>query len=340
VKHLKKCYLFFIFLAVLIFTAKLNAQEGGTPEQEFPIGTFVYSNNAKLPGYNIDPDSGLNYVFYYLSGYYTRWEAESDNSNNLETGLKHDSDFGQLDYYKGVSCWSSKQNIGYKVNNFIWGPNYKQDKKHKWWSGQKVHYHAKYRLAFTGGGFLDPETVICTLKVVYKWKIKIGTRLFDYQNELGQKVIKKSDFPDDNFREDLFVEYNYGSPIVAFQTINGTVPEIGTTGDLVYIDDIPETGIEFRIDYEGIGKLYVDYIEVYDRYIWKDYIDNPALIENRIREYCNQFTKWDKESWFENEEPNTIDQHTPFRIIKLLIQSHDNNDANNRIPLSNIIYRH
>jgi parallel beta-helix repeat protein len=371
VKHLKKCYLFFIFLAVLIFTAKLSAQEGGTPEQEFPIGTFVYSNNAavydtfnlsgmnymvsefndfnlgsptKLIGFKNVPDSSLNllnWVFYYSSGYYTRWEAERNSPNNLETGLKHNTLFGQFDFYQGDSCWSSIQDIGHKVDSLIWGPNYKQDKTHKWWGQDTVLYRAKYRLAFTGGGSLNPDTVICTLKVIYKWKVKIGTQLFDDQYELGQKIIKKSDFPDTNFRENLFVDYDYRSPVVGFRTSNGTVPDgIGIPADTIYIDDAPETGIEFRIEYEGIGKLYVDYIEVYDQLIWEDYIIDPNFVRNRIRDYCNHFTNWDKESWFAYEEPNTLDNYTPFRIVDSIIQYNSEINVNNKRPLSTIINPH
>jgi parallel beta-helix repeat protein len=369
---MKNCFtISFLLISVLFCNIKIAAQENPTPPPEFPIGTFLYSENTNV--YEKMDSSGMNYMVSgftdytqnspiklmgieanqpddyipkYAMGYYTRWQAEKDEVALLETGVKHPVEngsyvYGQVENYLGATCWASEMNVGHTVNNLIWGPNYKQEKKYKWYEYQQqgllILYRTNFRLALRYAGQYPDTTSICKLSVYYRYK-------WIYQQEegyasitLSESVLRKSDFLTESFYP-FTSDYIYPSNLT--ETRQGKSPDyLYTEADTVFIDDIPETGIEFRIDWFDVGKLYVDYVEVYDQLIWNDYIQTPQIVANRIRDYANRFEDWNSlEYWFAYEEPNTIDSYTPFHIVDSLIQHHQG--INKRKPLATIIYEH
>jgi hypothetical protein len=358
-------YFYLIFITVLLSNNNIKAQNS-----EFPVGTFVYPDtNYFNQIYNRLDESGLNhivaipnqynqnrlvklmavkeseatdYISYYTKGYYTRWEAERDEFALLETGIKHpvgNNNYidGQVEEYLGKTCWASNRNVGHNVDNLIWGPNYRQDKKYRWFGliNQPIPYNTVFNLALGyADGYLG-TTPVCKISVFYRYKISDGNNSSYHTVTLDEETLKVSDFPPNSFKV-FTLSYQYPSNLI--ETLISKVPIDNYTekGQLI-IDTEPSTGIEFRIDWYDVGKLYVDYVDVYDNQIGKDFIQNPPLVSSRIKYYTDKFTNWNSlEYWFAYEEPNTMDSYTPFRIVDSLIQNYQG--ITKRKPLSTIIY--
>ncbi len=124
----------FILLAVIICKAPVLAQENPTSPR-FPLGTYLssHSRTSELM-YNTLTESGLNtvvqyasdqtrphlsefdliaynqdhendWINHYATGYYSKWEAEENQTSPGVIGVKHIG--GQIAQWKGKQCWSS-----------------------------------------------------------------------------------------------------------------------------------------------------------------------------------------------------------------------------------------
>ena len=292
----------------------------------------------------VKESEATDYISYYTKGYYTRWEAERDEFALLETGIKHPVGSnsyidGQVEEYLGKTCWASNRNVGHNVDNLIWGPNYRQDKKYRWTlfpDGEKVIvYNTDFNLALRYADGYPGTTQVCKISVFYRYKISDGNNSSYHSITLNEATLKVSEFPVNSFKE-FSLSYQY--PTNLLETLLSKVPiDNYTEKGEVIIDTEPSTGIEFRIDWYDVGKLYVDYVDVYDRTIWNEFVESPLTVANNIKNYTNTFTNWNSlEYWFAYEEPNTIDSYTPFRIVDSLIQNYQG--ITKRKPLSTIIY--
>ncbi len=339
-----------ITLLMLITAAEMYPQ--GTPaETEFPIGAFISENPAS---YERIDSSGINYMMggfteftenstikllgckadapdayisKYAMGYYTRWQAERDTYANLETGIKHPGNGiqytnGSVENYLGADCWASDSSTGETINNLIWGPNYKQDKIYRWYlyPDQLVPFVAEFRIAFTHSEQYLDTTSVCKLTIFYQYKWKVTDADTGSASViLAESILRVSDFPADTFYK-FMLQYHYPDRLAkdgprdlpGYQMVNP---------DTTIIDMDPGTGIEFRIDFYGKGKLYTDWVQVYDQNIWGDYINNPDTVATNIKTFANAHSSWNSlEYWFAYEEPKTIDSYTPFRIVDSLLQ--------------------
>ncbi|MBK7378524.1 MAG: T9SS type A sorting domain-containing protein [Ignavibacteriales bacterium] len=348
----------FLFLSVLFFLISskiLFAQE--TPSSsEFPFGVFSHIGNQQevdllqqagmnyiVDGVNdltqnlsvnlmgVKEDSPQDYITYYSKGYYNKWEAERDTFFFLETGFKHSHNgstylYGHVEEYLGADCWVTDDGINFQVNDVLWGPNYHQDKNYVFnWDTNKIDYTAAYRIAFNNIAQNIDTSSVCRLKVTYTYKWTNGVEEGTVTIPLAERILKVSDFPTDSF---YTFPLTYHLPDGYLPNATGKFPEENIQqGDTIFYDDYILQGVEFKLDWFGIGKLYTDYVEVYDNEVWKngfmtgDPIITEQTIQN-IKTYAqNHSNIQNLKYWYVNDEPNSIDTYIPMRIVDSLVSS-------------------
>lgn len=86
--------------------------------------------------------------------------------------------------------------------------------------------------------------------------------------------------------------------------------------------------IEYCVKWYGNGKLYIDYVEVFDDNndslqvsgIWCQWLYNPQLVSNRIGEFLSLYSDWNNiRYWYVIDEPGSLDDFEPIRIIDSLV---------------------
>ncbi|NWF90944.1 MAG: hypothetical protein HXY50_15975, partial [Ignavibacteriaceae bacterium] len=352
---MKMRYLVFVTLVTIMLTKNAIAQN-------FPLGAFVgnpdyrsssetwqkiselgvntvvqHANPVTKPfidQYNLDlfaqnEDNANEKITYYSRGYYKKWEAERNIYALLETGIKHEVypgteiHKGAVETYLNQTCWTTG-NLSEPIPQLIYGPHYRQDKFYRLslYNTLQIHYNARFKLALTNTNGLNPNTEVCRLSVVLTYRLIVNGEVQNPHVEapLGNEVtLKVSDFVQNGFIEKI-VEYNYPS---YFQ--NTTNPEVEgpvQSDEIVYDDGYPGTGIEFRVNWYGVGKLYVDYVEVYDYDIGRLLIQQSAIVSQEIRNYALGFNNWNNlKYWYAADEPQTLDQYEPMRIVNSILNA-------------------
>lgn len=292
------------------------------------FGQNLYQNNEKAyrdfneMGSKIPTSNDIGWLQHYLTGYYSRWESEANQTNIMNTGVKHR--YGQSAMWKGVQCWSSEQ-LTFPADSLIYGPHYFQEKKYKrlyYGNHLNVGYIARYRMALNYDPLLvSPEDEVCRIKVVYSYvEINSNTK---YDSVFLKKTLKVSDFPVDGsfkfFNFDFPYQYLSAFLDAPLETIQKNIPKIK------YSDKYPGTGIQFCVDWLGKSTtttLYVDYTEVYDDNGWDRYIGFPGEITERMKEYICEYLDW-KYIPFLSSRINftTIDEYIPVKTIDSLFRS-------------------
>jgi hypothetical protein len=374
----KNFYLLLVSMVYLIFySALLIAQGGSQTPSGFPLGVFSHIENEGQTSIDLLEDAGINYIvddindvtsnttfslmghkksedneyiFYYSKGYYTRWEADRDEYAFYVTGFKHPHPaepwgngpylHGEREYYNGVWCWATDSTSEFKIDSVLWGPNYRQDKNYSAdFSNLRIQYTVDYRLALS----YDPvqyETTdtVCALSIVYRYKWYLDENNWDYKTDtLKQTYLTLFDFPVNAFKT---FPVNYQYPDNFGNKYLGKFPEEMYTGtDTTFIDDIPLTGIEFQLDWYGIGKLYIDYVDLYDNEVGWQFPDTTQfnLVKTNLMTYADSFSNVDSlKYWYVNDEPNTMDSYEPMRIVDSIVTKY----ASFKKPIITEIYPH
>ena len=352
-----------ILLLFLIITIKLSAQENPEPSAKFPIGAFLShspgenvlesfdssglnlaawraDNNTRsfLENYRVfaNNDSATDWIQYYATSYYSRWEAEEDYTID-HIGPKQK--YGKDTIWQNIHCWSS-DGLTAPACSLMYGPHYRQDQRHKNWyhTGYTwgVNYIPRFNLALSNPDSLNPDRNICVIKVVYRYAEVYNTipqswTLHD--TTLLRDTLKISDFPSNgNFRLFDFNGQTYTYPEKFRSTItsdrmtmSAAFPDTVSPSDtlLKYEDRNPDNGIQFWVDYLGNDSttLYIDYAEVYDQDGWDAYIANPQRVEDTLRSYVQRYSGWNNIIyWYGQDEPFSQDSFTPIRIVDSLVQ--------------------
>ncbi len=283
-------------------------------------------------------------INHYSNAIYKRWDAERDDTNIEVTGFKHafypgtQTYMGTVETYKGAVCWSTDE-LSVPVEQLLYGPNYNQDKKYSRlnyqpYHQQKVKFKVRYRIAFKNPEQLPANTEVCSLYVMYGVNVIVNGWYSDEYiyiplgGEDGKKTLKVEDFPTDDFY--IFeLTYFYPDSLVP-PTYNPSGDGLLLPASQQYADDISKTGIEFRLDWSGVGKLYIDYVEVCDidnediPGIGVEFIENPVGIKNSIASYLLNYNtpEWNNiKYWYCVDEPRTVDYYYPMRRIDEIIDS-------------------
>ncbi|RKY93670.1 MAG: hypothetical protein DRQ13_09180, partial [Ignavibacteriae bacterium] len=284
------------------------------------------------------------YIGYYSKGFYTRWEAEKNELALEETGFKHPKGaasylYGEPEYFNSAWCWATDSTSESRIDSVLWGPNYKQLKEYKTNLVQNswVEYSANYRLAlsYDTTQYAGTDTV-CILKIIYRYKWYVDENNNGYiMDTLAQSYLKVSQFPLNAFKS-FPVVYQY-SLWPNTDDLGKFPEEMYSGGDTTFIDDIQQTGIEFHLEWYGVGKLYIDYVDVYDNVIGTRIVNFPSIVREELIEYANSYSSWDPiEYWYVNDEPQTMDSYEPMRIVDSIIT----NNSTFTKPIITEIYPH
>ena len=352
-----------ILIALLLFTAITIAQESTPEEFVIDCGGLTYKNLFIDTVYNSFIQCGFNtmtqratndsksylerfnlnaindsleadWIYFYSSAYYSKWEAEEDKQSKFEVGVKHSA--GDTSTWKGVKCWSTK-GITQPVDTLVYGPTYHQAKWYKRWLYMHDVYNLKYtprfNMALEVKGNVSPDDSVCRIYVLLRYRRKIG-KVEDNDDStyiLKEPVILSvSDFADSGkFKLIYFSEnpieqnYKYSSLFKDPITYKMQIP---STGDTIRFDTREGQGVQFCIDWlrsDTLCTLYIDNIEVYDNYGWNRLVTGDSIAQRiqEIKDYAESYNGWiNMKHWLGGHEPHTIDAYTPIRVIDSLIQ--------------------
>lgn len=350
-----------LIIALLLFSAIATAQEQTLPSQ-FPISTTIFDTINTNPSlFNSFEATGLNtiwqraddntqsmlenysllainafkdteYIYHYSTSYYTKWEAEQNQTDQSRVGVKHIG--GSKVYYDSAWCWSTN-GLSAPACSLMYGPHYRQEKRYKRWhygctsGGDCLTYTPRFRMALDNPTGVDADEDVCVIKVVFRYKDLSDS--LHHDTTFIARTLKVGDFDTSgNF------DYFYLNPIQSLGIYkywpNFILPKDvaqlpGSPSSIDYVDWESFTGIQFWMDWlrtDNLCTLYVDYVEVYDNAGWNAFIDFPQQTANNIKNYAYYFKShgWNNiKYWLGTNEPYTIDAYTPIHIVDSLIRS-------------------
>jgi parallel beta-helix repeat protein len=350
---MKKHTLISLLLLLAVLHCNDNIIGQSSSQTEFPIGTFLrlekhdpvgydslhslglntvvqYGDTTTLgwlSNYNVIADNGeLNDVInHYAMGYYTKWEAEKDQEETTRTGIVHED--GQDTTWQGKQCWSS---IGASAPacSLIYGPHYRQNKnyRHAYYQDPliRINYTARFNMAlYYDQQQYNPEDEVCEIRISYRY-VKIDPNGIDsvLNTVLASRIITAAEFPQNYSFKDFDLGYFYPDKFTD-NPLEDKI-QLPAADSITYKDIFGENGIEFQVDWLGFGTLYVDYIEVYDDDVWKNFIDFPNATATLIKNYALNYppSQWPNlKYWYACDEPHVLDSFTPMHIVDSLIRS-------------------
>ncbi len=267
-----------------------------------------------------------NLVVYYTDAIYTVWEAEgkgtgSDGDMQLYRDSSITTEFTEGND-KGIKTTSSD------AGNLIYGPYYYQYVQYKIIPDTtNISYHAKFRLKILNtipiqnlpSGYLYMP--VCTLKVV-----ATNPELVGDQKEylVTSRILYVSDFLN-------APEGNGWNQWGTFETNTYTLTNLVNLSEqqLKSGFELDKTSVtydtrwmQYKIDWAGVSflDLCVDNITVYD--FKGELLKTDTDIQDDIKEFVGQYEDTSKVlGWFGLNEPQSIDNYEPFRMVDSLIQS-------------------
>ncbi|MCW9065850.1 MAG: hypothetical protein OQJ78_06085 [Ignavibacteriaceae bacterium] len=310
-------------------------------EQDARQSTSQFLTDYNLGAVNM---KGINdYVYHYSSSYYSKWEAEVDTVAPY-IGAKHK--FGKWARWKDTDtlCWSTEE-MTEAGDSLVYGPHYHQEKWYRRWlyddpnmsDKYDVRFITRYNMALViNDPSLQPNEEICRITVIVRHAPVINghwdgeTVVDDTLKET--KTLYASDFqPYGQFKpiyfSNVLSERWYKYP-PEFQSPLDDKLNYPAPPCTVWVDNNGNNGVEFRLEWLGNTKcdLYIDNIEVYDDFGWKDYIEEPFITTQNIIQYAEQyadsFSTWNINlaNWMGCDEPSSIDSYIPLRIVDSLLK--------------------
>jgi hypothetical protein len=294
------------------------------------------NNIENVIGYNTDGSHEL--INYYGTAHYSKWEAEENQQIDTLVGIKHK--YGDSAIWKNNLCWSSIGLTSQK-DSLMYGPHYYQEKLYHRYYDTLYHqdpydlpYIPRYSMALDYDTLLvSQEENVCVIKVVnnyYKYTL-VAPGVWS-AGELRDTIflidtLKVSRFSSDGSFVDITFPspdyYRYSRKYEAGWGKGMTPPP--QKDSVVYIDIEPGTGIQFCVEWlrdDTLATLYIDYVEVYDRRGWEDFLDNPVQIAQDIKDYAyEQVSNFPNLQYFDpGGEPHSLDRIIPIKVVDSLIQ--------------------
>jgi hypothetical protein len=356
-----------LIMFLLLFSASAIAQETPPPTGEFIIGASlsgIPDRRTVQKYYDSYDTSGMNtisqyadestqnrlnpynlvainhdvadWISYYSTCYYSRWEAEQNQTDLSRVGVKHQNKLGitigDTATWHDTLCWSTK-NLTTAVDSLIYGPHYRQDNRYKTWAHDtnrnNVNYFVRFRMALQKPGNSDPNRPVCKIKVIYRYREYHSPTVYYTKDwPFLERTLKVGDFPSGGYFEyfDFNGEsYKYPEQFWLPDKIENIVnpPPIN---EVTYNDSEDSLGIQFMVDWlvedpqESGLTLYVDHIEVFDRDWREDFAPDPEYAANLIRDYANDYSEWNNlRYWYGHDEPYSIDAFMPIRIVDSIL---------------------
>jgi hypothetical protein len=321
-RFIKKSYLLLLLILILIYRTDIIGQISTVKER-------VAGDSKSLTGDNLPTFEDVGWIYHYLTGYYSKWEAEENQTNLAEVGVKHQ--YGDTATWRGVKCWSTK-NISTPKDNIIYGPDYSQDKIYNrsffhYMLDGVVNYIPRFSMALDKKVRLDPDEDVCVIKTLYRYKDK-NTNTYHDTTFLERKL-KIEDFDTSgNFKYIYFniiphlAMYRYYQEYILNEDEsniqNSQLPKN-------IIDREAQTGIQFKVDWlrtDTLCTLYIDYIEVVDDFGWKDYLDSPCSRIEILKDYISNYMDWKYIHFLSSQiKLTSIDNYLPVTILDSLFRS-------------------
>jgi hypothetical protein len=293
-------------------------------------GTETFLSDFDVMAFNITETDWIN---YYATGFYSKWEAEEDQTDPLIAGVKHrDKDgylIGQAASWQGISCWSSIGLTGPR-DSLMYGPHYSQSKWY--WRALRpdVEYNIRFHMALDRDLQADDEDAVCVIKVVYRYaEVDQNIQPIEWYDDVFlERTLKVSDFlANGDFRYfDFGDQYQYPPEFRNDKLSNYTLEDSFSEEDPVYVDWFGGAGIQFWVDWLGtpnVGTLYIDFAEVYDNEGWNHYIIDPGEVEDKITNYLSNYppSEWSNiKYWYAADEPNSIDAFIPIKTVDEIVR--------------------
>jgi hypothetical protein len=350
----------------LLLSAIVTAQDS-TPPEEFPVGTSTGITNPglfnsfvatglntiyqradedtkeQLKGYNLLAYNSLSdteYIYHYSTAYYSKWEAEQNQTDPTRVGVKHK--YGSYANYiingNNIPCWSTI-GLNSPKDSVMYGPHYRQDKAYKRlypynWRKDTVKYVPRFNMALSKDPSVGNNEDVCKIKVVYRYRRYDSnwTNPIDSDYVFMERTLKVGDFdPYGNF-DDFYLNPHPDSVWYKYSRIEfppaGKIAGQIPADDYIYTDSEDSLGIQFCVDWlrtDELCTLYINYVEVYDNNGWNKYINNPGLVEYQIKHYADSIKNLGFTNimyWGGTDEPYSIDTYTPLHIVDSLIRSY------------------
>jgi len=373
-----------IIILLLLFNTITIAQEQ-TPPEEFYIGaTFdrdtrywqYYYDKLREAGMNILSQyanettngllDGLNFlaynsefnnewIYFYSTAYYSKWEAEEDQTHRYKVGFKHrekvEGDtllsnvlIGSPDTLLGRQCWTTK-GLSAPACSLMYGPHYHQEKTYKRWPDDpndpdydkyNLKYTPRFVMALDTLTYINTNDVICRLSIIARYRRQEnGVFVNDYDQDtlLKSITLKASDFqPYGTFKEFKLIDTSdyYIYPPEFRDPENGiAVRDFSQLLGVHFFDRWGDQGVQFRVDWLGDNSkcnLYIDYVEVYDNDGGQDFTNAIGLnrIYNRINTYLQGFpqSEWSNmKYWGGCDEPSSLDDYIPLKTVDSILDS-------------------
>jgi len=357
---------FFILLALSIYSLcqdNIIAQQ--QPETtEFPVGSIINltpTNRTNQALYDSFKATGMNtivcyadestknfvsdlkvipwndptnneWISYYVTGYYSKWQAEENQSNDSIVGVKHRH--GQEARWRDTLSWSTIGLTG-PVDSLIFGPHYHQEKFYRRFQvdNTQLTFTPRFRMALQRPQQINESENVCIIKVVHRYKIYYNNQEPTFHETIYlQRTLKISDFNSDGSFKDIY----FGeSPISAIYQYDSQFPISGGKDKMLQIqpdtsaitDSKEDTGIQFCLDWlrnDTLCTLYIDYAEVYDNDGWNALVEDSltaAVAIQNIKDYAQDYSGWGNiKYWYGHDEPLTIDAITPMRVVDSLVR--------------------
>ncbi len=283
------------------------------------IDKFTQHNLKVFPMYNWGDSSSNQYVIEtYTNSHYTVWEAEGTESSKGNATLYHSLHTTvETDSVTYVKTLSTVQN-GEEIIN---GPGYPQNKTYNFpEADDKVQYTAEYRMKIEQiipnlpQDFMD--NVVCTIMVTNSNS--------DGSNDttIAERNIEVSDFYNGWDEWDtLKINYEF--------ELSPTDEELLLQGSRLLPREISQC-VQFKVVWRGLTylNLYVDRVRAYDER-GKQLIeqDDPkfsiaTLVQNNINNHTIV-------GWYGTDEPFSIDNYEPYRVVDSIISAVSSPPQNN-----------
>lgn len=276
------------------------------------IEYFTDNNLKAIPQYVWGETSNLQDVIWkYTNSHYTVWEAEGTYPTGGNATLYFDEEH---------TSYFSKGNIegrragGYDVpdgQELIFGPGYPQNATYNF-SSEPVFYTIEYRMKIEQR---DPDLpqeflndVVCTLMVTNRPDGGGSEEI------VVSKEVRVSEFGGWDNWATIDTSYDLSQYITTDQFWGSRGPALIPRGSAYFV--------QFKVIWAGLDyvNLYIDKIRVYDQK-GLDLMEIPAprnLITTLVNEYISDPTII---GWYGTDEPGSIDNYEPFRIVDNIISS-------------------
>jgi len=304
--------------------------------------TQVRLNEIKLRNLNfkiipsqtkINPPNLLyNYIMSYTEGAYTRWEAEGTSAGKGDATLKYNHSICTTFVEGNRKGIVTLPYSGY--DTLTTGPGYQQEIRYWRLTENRldsINYTAEFNMKlsyYIPQQNLNPEDTLCIIQVTNSEII--GPPAEPYRDTvifLRSKAIKRFEFTPDIWQSFLI---NYELTEVENITLESTSIQLPHSTNINFhsLDPINKNAadyIQFKVIWFGdqYSKLYVDNVILFDEK-GKDLKTLPAAQQNIIDQATLSFNSLDNENyitaWFAIDEPETIDNYEPIRIVDSLLK--------------------